>query len=57
MKAKSRGKKRTPDRKANYRGATPEQVARAFYWHRRRKKPACHAGRVSEDDPVVTASI
>ena len=23
--------------KADYRGASPEQVARAFYWHRRKK--------------------
>lgn len=29
--------KRKPGHKANYQGATPEQVARAFYWHRRRK--------------------
>ena len=50
--------KRKPGHKANYRGATPEQVARAFYWNRRRKsKPACHSDRVAEDGPLVKASL
>ena len=30
-------KKRKPGIKANYEGASPEQVARALYWHRRKK--------------------
>ena len=49
-------KKRKPGIKANYQGATPEQVARSFYWHRRRK-PSCHSGRVAEDEPGFKASI
>lgn len=47
---------RTPGRKANYQGATPKQVARALYWHRRRK-PACHSDRVAEDGTRVKTSI
>ena len=30
-------KKRKPGHKANYQGASPDQVARSFYWHRRKK--------------------
>ena len=42
-------KQRKPGIKANYQGASPEQVARFFYWHRRqpghsvpRRKPNRH---------------
>ena len=30
-------KKRQPGLKANYQGASPKQVTRAFYWNRRTK--------------------
>ena len=49
-------KSRNPGLKANYQGATPKQVARTLYWHRRRK-PDRHADRVAEPEPVLKASI
>lgn len=56
MSKVSNGDARTRKRglKANYRGATPEEVAKALYWHRR-EKPRTSARHAEKRRPVEAA--